>query len=331
MIISSAPLRISFNGGGSDLPAYCEDYTGHTVSATLNKRVYIAVSRSFSGSYRLSYSKTEVATSVKEITHPIIREVLVYLEYKGFPLEITSMADIPSNGTGLGSSSAFTVALIRSIAQLQGRTLSSSEVAQIACHIEIERLGELIGRQDQYISSFGGLKSISYHSEGITKVRNVFRYKKEAANFVYNFNSSARYFFVASGRSSGAILANQSQSLKSKSKLELTHSLKALSEQSLSAIRSNDIKLLGELMLSGWEKKCELNGDIDNPKIQKLLDLVRESDLYGGKLMGAGGGGFIVVLGSKESLSTFEKRVRGSAIPENLTLRLARPKLHLLT
>lgn len=310
MIITSAPLRLSFNGGGSDLPAFFTRNPGHVVSMPLNKRVYVTLNKSFSGNYRIAYSKIEVCNQIQDIQHPLVRACLTKIDWVGPGLEITSIADVPSSGTGLGSSSAFTVALLNGLLSLQGRRYRSIDLAKLACEIEVDVLGSPIGFQDQYVSSFGGLNYYEFSGDGTVKISRVFDSQKKEAEFVKVLRKHMCFFHVNLPRDANTILERQNKTITSNQKaFLLTKKLAELSKSTVACIKQGNISELGQLMLEGWKIKCSLNGDDNNPSIRKLLEWGHSSDILGAKLMGAGGGGFLAVIASPEKHRIIRKQL----------------------
>lgn len=296
MILSRAPLRITFNGGGSDLPSFFRDHHGMCITATIDKYVYITVHHSFDGMFRIAYSKIENVDSIDQIEHPLVRNTMKFLEWDGPGLEITSVADVPSTGTGLGSSSAFTVALIRAISYLQGRYVSELECAKLAVQIEIELSKNSIGWQDQYAISVGDLVTQRFHQD-CNLVETVFDDDYSKTNFVDNLNQHLLFLHVNKPRNANQILATQSSKLlNGHEAIRLTNELVVIAEHSLKAIRAHDLIRLGELLTTGWNVKSQLNGDVYDSAIQEFMNRVKDSGAYGGKLLGAGGGGFLMLI-----------------------------------
>ena len=253
MLISSAPLRLSLNGGGSDLPSYLENADGLAVSMPINKRVYITLHESFSGNYRIAYSKIEEAQKVEEIKHPIVRACLEILNWNGPGLEITSIADVPSNGTGLGSSSAFTVALLSGLLQMQGRKQNYLEIAKLACEVEIEILKSPIGYQDQYGCALGDINSLHFQKGGRVEAIPVFEDAVSKELFIEMFNKALMFFHIDLPRSANAILDTQQAKLKNEEwAIKTTKEMVDLATETVSSIQSMDIPRLGNLMTSGW-------------------------------------------------------------------------------
>ena len=312
MIISSAPLRFSLNGGGSDLPSYFQRFPGSVVSIPLDKRVYVTLHESFTGQYRIAYSKIEYCSDLNDIQHPIVAACLKYLEWQGPGLEITSIADVPSTGTGLGSSSAFTVALLAGILKLQKKRVSPHALAEMACEVEIQILQSPIGYQDQFASALGGLNVFHFSAKSGVQHESVFESQESAGEFVRRLNSELLFFHIDQPRSANDILARQQKSLRDQSDaIEITHKMVELAAQSVEAIQHMNIPLLGELLSEGWNLKSSLNGDHSDPLLKSLLNWVEEGPIYGAKLLGAGGGGFLAVLASVENHEMIRYQLKG--------------------
>jgi D-glycero-alpha-D-manno-heptose-7-phosphate kinase len=296
MIISKVPLRITFNGGGSDLPKFFMSEQGLCTTATINRYVYVTVSYSFDGKYRIAYSEVEHANEFSDIKHPLVRNTLKFMEWKGPGLEITSVAEVPATGTGLGSSSAFTVALIGAIAAMQGKTLSDLECAQIATDVEITLTGDPIGWQDQFAVSNGGLVRQQFSKEGVV-VEDIFPSEVKTDAFLDQLNQRSLFFHIDKKRKANEILKKQNKFLENESEGRiLTRQLVAIAAKSVSAFEIGDFASLGNLLTAGWEIKFRLNGDLQDKELVSLFNRVSSSPAYGGKLMGAGGGGFLFII-----------------------------------
>jgi D-glycero-alpha-D-manno-heptose-7-phosphate kinase len=296
LIVSSAPLRLSFNGGGSDLQEFFESSPGKVVSISLDRFVYVTLSLSFNARYRIAYSDLERPDSLDSIKHPIVRNCLKKYSVQEF-LEITSIADVPSTGSGLGASSAFTVALINAISRFRGETKSPENVGQEACDIEINRSGSLIGMQDQFSSAFGGLNVFTFNKGGIVTREPVFHELDEAKNFLKELNSRMTLIHFPTSRSASEILKPQASRLKDDEiAFNLTQRLVDLATASVTSIRSYDFHSLGKEMTEGWKIKSELNGDVKLPFYSNICTILDDSGILGGKLLGAGSGGFFAVL-----------------------------------
>jgi D-glycero-alpha-D-manno-heptose-7-phosphate kinase len=287
MIISRTPLRISFAGGGSDLQAYYRHGYGAVTSTAINKYIYITVNRKFDDRIRLSYSKTEIVDSVDDIQHDIVREAMK-LTGVDRGVEITSVADIPSRGTGLGSSSSFTAGLLNALYAFDGKFTSAERLASEACRIEIEILGEPIGKQDQYAGAYGGMNHIQFNSDGTVFVDPVICSMRTKELL----NERLMLFYTGLTRRASSILTEQKK--KTDRKLETLGEMVRLSEELRDALRANDLDEFGETLHRGWTLKKELAGGISNPEIDGFYEKARRAGAIGGKVLGAGGGGFLL-------------------------------------
>jgi D-glycero-alpha-D-manno-heptose-7-phosphate kinase len=293
MIIARSPLRITLGGGGTDLPSYYRDYEGFLVSAAIDKYVYVNVMRPFTEGIYLKYSQLEHVEQIADVKHPIIREALQMLGFKTPQVEITTLADIPA-GTGLGSSGSFTTALLKALYTHRKRHLHQEELAEMACHIEIDRLGEPIGKQDQYIAAVGGVTCFTFHKDD----------KVTAAplginmDTMFDLEDNLLLFFTGFSRSASGILKDQK--VKSQQNdadmLNNLHYVKDLGYRSRDALVDGKTELFGELMHEHWEHKKRRSGGMSNPKIDEWYELGMKNGAVGGKLVGAGGGGFLMFM-----------------------------------
>jgi len=291
MIITRSPMRISLGGGGTDLPSYYKKHTGFLISAAINKYVYITIHDTFVQELIIKYSKLERVNQVEEIEHPIIRECLKELEMKGNYIEITSLADIPS-GTGLGSSGSFTTALLKALYTHNNQIISTRFLAEQACKIELDRLKEPIGKQDQYIAAFGGITAFEFLPDDKVEINPV-KLKKE---ILYNLEDNLVLFFTGYSRSASSILKDQDEKSKADDE-EITnnlHFVKELGKQSLVALETGNLKEFGRLMDVHWQNKKKRTGSMSNEKIDDWYSLAMKNGAIGGKLIGAGGGGFLM-------------------------------------
>ena len=291
MIIARSPLRITLGGGGTDLPSYYEEREGFLISAAIDKYVYITLHETFEKGFFLKYSKFEKCDSIDEIQHPIIREALKLLEWKKPCLELCSMADIPA-GTGLGSSSSFTTALLRALHTMQGNIVSTRTLAEEACEIEMNRLQEPIGKQDQYIASYGGITCMNFHRDGYVWV-DPLRLTDET---LYNLEDNLILYFTGFSRSAGNILKEQNDKSKEHNEdmLKNLDFVKDLGYQSKNALEKGDLDTFADIMNVHWEYKKKRSGGMSNPKIDEWYSLALENGAQGGKMIGAGGGGFLM-------------------------------------
>lgn len=291
MIITRSPLRISLGGGGTDLASYYKDHTGFVISAAIDKYVYITLHEAFSEGIILKYSKMEMVKETDEIHHPIIREALKLIRPDTHHLEIASMADIPA-GTGMGSSGSFTTALLKAFHALKRQTLTPRQLAEEACHIEIDKLGEPIGKQDQYIASFGGLTCFTFEKDGYVKVEPL-RVSQET---LLNLEDNLLLFFTGVTRSASAILSDQDKRSKAndQSMIDNLHFVKQLGYDSRDAFEDGDLGKFAEIMHTHWEHKKKRSQGMSNPAIDEYYELAQKNGAVGGKLIGAGGGGFLM-------------------------------------
>src|SRR6195256_3558032 len=254
MIITRSPLRISLGGGGTDLPSYYRKHGGFLIAAAIDKYVYINVHRRFVDGFLLKYSQFEEAATIEEIKHPIIREALRLAGVQERNLEITSMADIPT-GTGLGSSGSFTTALLKALHALRKNLVHPAELAEQACHIELEKLGEPIGKQDQYIAAYGGLTCFKFTPDGQVEAWPL----KISEETLYNLEDNLLLFFTGYARSASKILKEQDDKSKQadKAMVENLHFVKKLGKQSQVALESDDLNEFARLMDVHWQRKKE--------------------------------------------------------------------------
>ena len=291
MIIARSPLRITLGGGGTDLPSYYEEREGFLISAAIDKYVYITLHETFEKGYFLKYSKFEKCSEIDEIQHPIIREALRLLDWKKPCLELCSMADIPA-GTGLGSSSSFTTALLRALHTMQGNIVSTRTLAEEACEIEMNRLKEPIGKQDQYIASYGGITCMNFHRDGYVWV-DPLRISDET---LYNLEDNLILYFTGFSRSAGNILKEQNDKSKEHNEdmLKNLDFVKDLGYQSKNALEKGDLDEFADIMNVHWEYKKKRSGGMSNSQIDEWYSLALANGAQGGKMIGAGGGGFLM-------------------------------------
>jgi D-glycero-alpha-D-manno-heptose-7-phosphate kinase len=306
MILTRSPLRISLGGGGTDLPSYYEEFEGFLISAAINKYVYVTVSRPFSEEILLKYSKLERCKNVLEIEHPIIREALSIFELKTPQIEITTIADIPS-GTGLGSSGSFTTALLKALYTHYKKTIHPRELAELACKIEIEKLGEPIGKQDQYISAFGGITEFQFKKNGLVESAPL----GITMQTLHKLEDNLMLFFTGISRSASAILADQHNKsiVNDRKMLENLHFTKQLGLESKKALINNDTFKFGQLLHEHWIHKKERSTGITNDFVNEVYSIATKNGAVGGKIVGAGGGGFLLFYCSdKEKLRNEMKK-----------------------
>ena len=291
MIITRSPLRISLGGGGTDLPSYYREHSGFLVAAAIDKYVYINIHRRFVDGFLLKYSSLEEAATIDEIKHPIIREALRLVDILERNLEITSMADIPA-GTGLGSSGSFTTALLKALRALKKDLVHPAELAEQACCVELEKLGEPVGKQDQYISAYGGITSFRFLPDGRVEAAPL----KISEETLFNLEDNLLLFFTGYARSASAILKEQDdKSKKSDAAMsENLHFIKDLGKRSQSALEAGDLEEFARLMDLHWQRKKERSKGMSNDNINAWYDCAMANGALGGKVIGAGGGGFLM-------------------------------------
>jgi D-glycero-alpha-D-manno-heptose-7-phosphate kinase len=289
MITTQTPFRISFFGGGSDLSSFYSRYPGATLSVAINKSMYMTTHPYFEPtSIHLKYSKTELVTSADQIEHPILRAVLTKYATKG-GIEVASIADIPG-GTGLGSSSAFTVGLIQNLNARLQRFLPAGRLAEEACHIEIDVLKEPIGKQDQYASAFGGLNHFVFHSDGRTTVERIF----VAADTIQRLEASLFLFYLGGSRSASSILKEQTSNLDQTKVFETQKAMVGQVDVGVKLLQDGDLDGFGRLLHEAWLLKRTLASKISSDVIDTYYQRGLDAGALGGKLAGAGGGGFLL-------------------------------------
>lgn len=293
MIIARSPLRITLGGGGTDLPSYYRDHEGFLIAAAIDKYVYVNVMRPFTEGIYLKYSQLEHVKDIQDVRHPIIREALHLLGFKTPQVEITTLADIPA-GTGLGSSGSFTTALLKALYTHRKRHLHQEQLAELACHIEIECLGEPIGKQDQYAAAIGGITCFTFHRDNTVTTTPL----KLDMDTMFDLEDNLLLFFTGFSRSAGNILKDQNERTRKSDgdMLANLHYVKDLGYRSMKALESGNTVQFGELMHEHWEHKKRRSGGMSNPMIDEWYELGMENGAVGGKLVGAGGGGFLMFM-----------------------------------
>jgi D-glycero-alpha-D-manno-heptose-7-phosphate kinase len=291
MITTRSPLRISLGGGGTDLPSYYREHGGFLIAGAINKYVYINVMRPFTQGIYLKYSHLEHVDLVDEVQHPIIREAIKMLGFKTPQVEITALADIPS-GTGLGSSGSFTTALLKALHVHRMRQIEPKQLAELACEIEIDRLGEPVGKQDQYIAACGGLTCFTFNPDDSVDVVPL----AISMDTKFDLEDNLLLFFTGFSRSAGSILKDQNTRTKDSDKHMIAnlHFVKELGLKSKVLLESGKTSEFGALMHEHWEHKKRRSGGMSNAQIDQWYDLGMKSGAVGGKLVGAGGGGFLL-------------------------------------
>jgi D-glycero-alpha-D-manno-heptose-7-phosphate kinase len=291
MIITRSPLRITLGGGGTDLPSYYKDHGGFLVAAAIDKYVYVTVMRPFTPGIFLKYSHLEHVDRIDDVKHRLIREALLELDFRTPQIEITTLADIPA-GTGLGSSGSFTTALLKALYAHRRRLLHPNELAELACDIEINRLAEPVGKQDQYIAAFGGVTCLTFGSDGSVQAEPL----RMPMDALFNLEDNLLLFFTGFSRSAGSILADQKKRSETHDAGMLTnlHDVKELGLRSRDALMKGDMGGFAALMHEQWQQKKRRSGGMSNPHIDEWYELGLTNGAIGGKLVGAGGGGFLL-------------------------------------
>lgn len=290
MIIAQTPLRMSFVGGGSDLPSYYEKFSGAVVSTAIDKYIYININPKFDQDIRVSYSRTEDVKTVSEIQHELVRACLNLVSIEG-GIEIASMADIPK-GTGLGSSSSFTTALLHGLYAYTGKYASAAQLAAEACKIEIEICNSPIGKQDQYAAAFGGFNFIEFCRDGCVNVRPIICEQRT----IRKIEESILMLYTGRSRSANEILSKQSKKSGSDTNTQETlHKMVALARDLEYELQSNNYTVFGEILHENWNLKQKLTDGISDDKINSWYDRARKAGAIGGKILGAGAGGFLML------------------------------------
>ena len=288
MIIVQTPLRISFFGGGTDFPSFFMEEGGCVLSSAIDKFIFLVIKERFDTKLRVGYTRTEMVDGVNEIQHELIREAL---RVTGITcgVEITTMGDIPSEGSGLGSSSTVTVGALNAMYAYQGEIASAERLAREACAIEIETLRKPIGIQDQYIAAYGGLRFFDFLPDGEVKVEKI----NISADARRVFNDNFLLFFTGVSRSSSSILTEQKSNIRDR--FSELREIKQMAHQAREYIEAENFDALGELMHQSWELKKRLAGTISNGHINDMYESARSAGAIGGKIAGAGGGGFLLL------------------------------------
>ena len=291
MIIARSPLRVTLGGGGTDLPSYYRDHEGFLIAAAIDKYVYVTVIKPFQRGIYLKYSEIEHVDTVDSVKHRIMRETLRRFVSDAPQIEITTLADIPA-GTGLGSSGSFTTALLRALHAHDRHLVNPRDLAEQACHIEINLLGESVGKQDQYIAAFGGITCFHVRRDGTVEAAPL-TMDEDTLN---KLSDNLLMFFTGFSRSASVILRDQDARTKQNdaAMIENLHYVKDLGLRSKAALESGDLNGFGRLMNEHWENKRKRSNGISNPQIDRWYELAMDSGAIGGKLIGAGGGGFLM-------------------------------------
>jgi D-glycero-alpha-D-manno-heptose-7-phosphate kinase len=311
VILTRSPLRISLGGGGTDLPSYYSQFGGFLLAAAINKYVYVTINRPFAEGIVLKYSKIEKVFKIEEIQHPILRECIKSLMLKTPQIEVSTIADIPS-GTGLGSSGSFTTALLKALYTHRKMTVHADELAKLACEIEIDILHEPIGKQDQYISAFGGISTFDFHQDGGVTVKPL----KLSPDTMFDLEDNLLLFYTGTTRNASDILREQDDKSKSRDNemIQNLHQIKKLGLCSRDALLDGDTHAFGVLMHEHWLTKVKRSSDISNSHINDIYDLGRANGAVGGKVVGAGGGGFLMFYA--EDRDRLRKKMKENGLTE---------------
>ncbi len=288
MIIVQTPLRVSFFGGGTDFPSFYKSEGGCVLTSAIDKYIFITIKERFDCLLRVGYTHTEMADSVKEIKHELIREALIKTGIQR-GVEITTMGDIPSAGSGLGSSSTVTVGSLNAMYSYLGEIVPADRLAQEACEIEIETLGKPIGIQDQYIAAQGGLRFLEFCADGQVRSERI----DLDVNLKRRLNESLLLFFTGVTRKADAILDEQKRNINDR--LDILRQMKRMANLAHMELKAGNIDIIGELLHESWELKKKLASQISNDTIDRMYLAARQAGAIGGKITGAGGGGFLLL------------------------------------
>lgn len=295
MIIVRTPLRLSFVGGGSDLKAFYERQEGMVISAAIDKFVYVIVKERFDDKIYLNYSRKECVDRVSEIEHDLVREAMKITGVeKG--VEITTLADIPSEGSGLGSSSSITVGLLHAFYTYQNRLVTAEQLAREACRIEIEIIGKPIGRQDQYAAAYGGVNQFVFHHDDSVEISPV----KLDNERLRRFSSALLLYYTGITRSADDILERQKKNLSAPKTFDLMAEMVSLVPEFRKAVEQADIEACAQILEKNWQLKQKMAAGISNESIAAMYEKARAAGALGGKIAGAGGGGFLALLVPRE-------------------------------
>lgn len=291
VILSKAPLRISLGGGGTDLPSYFKDHEGFLIAGAIDKYVYIFIHAAFQKTFRLKYSQVEETKTAQEIRHPIFREALLRY-WNGDPIEIASIADVPA-GTGMGSSGSFTVALLKALAQGRFIATTPAQLAEQACEIEIDFLKEPVGKQDQYVASHGGICAYTFRQDGSVLVEPL----ELSSSTLEKMRNQMLLFYTGETRSASQVLTDQDTRSKAgdSEMIDNLHRTKEMGYLSRKLLEAGDLVAYAQLMNEHWQNKRKRSSDVANSRIDNMYETALRHGAIGGKLVGAGGGGFLLV------------------------------------
>ncbi len=306
MIISRTPLRVSFAGGGTDLKAFYGKEQGAVLSTAIDKYVYMTVNKKFEDDVRVKYSKTENVKSANELEHPLFRETMKLTGITN-GVEITSVADVPTKGSGLGSSSTFTVGLLNALYAYKGQHTTAEKLAKEACKIEIDVLKEPIGKQDQYIAAYGGFNYIQFMPDGNVRVDPVI-VKKDVLEEI---ESNMSLFYTGIERKSSDILTVQKKVTSETEKFEILKKMRDIASEMRDVLHDGETEKFGALLHGGWELKKKLVGEISNQVIDDIYSKARKAGATGGKICGAGGGGFVLIYAPDGKIEKVRQALKG--------------------
>jgi D-glycero-alpha-D-manno-heptose-7-phosphate kinase len=305
MIISRTPLRMSFAGGGSDLPGFYRRHGGAVLSTAIDKYVYVNVNKKFDNGIRIAYSKTEEVASVDEIEHKLVRAAMRHLKLEG-GIEITTIADIPSRGTGLGSSSSFTVGLLHALNAFKGRYVSSAQLGEASCHIEIDLCGEPIGKQDQYAAAFGGFNLIEFMPDDSVVVSPIICQRET----LRQLESNILVFYTGRTRSASALLRQQAEEIAGDHGKQRTLArMVELAYRLRDELHRDNAAALGEILHESWMLKKSITAGVSDGEIDEWYEAARRAGAAGGKILGAGAGGFLMVYAPQDAHETIKSRL----------------------
>lgn len=296
MIGVRTPFRISLSGGSTDIESFYKDNGGKVISSSINKFMYHFIHKFSKDMIQVKYSKTELVKDVEDIEHPIVRETGKLYDLTG--LDINSIADVPK-GSGLGSSSAYTVGLINGLSNLNNEELTKNDIANLACDIEINKLSEPIGKQDQFATALGGFNILEFKKDGSVKV-NPLDLEQEGIDHINNSLTLVRY---GESRDASKILSSQKTNMEEGTNIEYGKAILDLVNPMVESVKSFDIKSIGELLTENWNLKSKLSNEVSSKELQVFInELLKEKDIYGCKLLGAGKSGYILVAGEKKKI-----------------------------
>jgi D-glycero-alpha-D-manno-heptose-7-phosphate kinase len=309
VIYSRAPLRISLGGGGTDLPSYYAEHGGFLVAGAIDKYVYLLTHTVFQRRWRLKYSELEEVATIDEIRHPILREAL-RRHWRGDPLEIASVADVPA-GTGMGSSGAYAVSLLKGLAHARCTSITPEQLAESACEIEIDILGEPVGKQDPYVAAHGGVCAYTFNRDGSVVVEPI----ELASETLRRLRDQLLLFYTGDARSASRVLADQDQRSKAgdAEMLDNLHATKEMGLHSRDLLQAGDLDGFAELMDRHWQNKRRRSPGMSDAHIDALYTLARRSGCIGGKLVGAGGGGFLLLFARRPEDTRQAMRAAGAS------------------